>query len=225
MRSELNQDGDAVAREVLIDEDLYALLMDHAESAHETANEVLRRLLPGDSSMLRLKTAAPQTGVGDLMPFLIAGLMAPGDELRYEQPKKQLVHHGTVTASGCVSAAGHHFRKVSPALKALTGHEVSGWTSWMHAPSGRLLADLRQELRRGPARRAATSALASTDVPGPPAGAGWAVNVSSELREVDDQFLVVARGRARADRAERSRRGRGAAAPDLDDEGVRLSNR
>lgn len=201
-------------RRVLVDDDVYALLVGHVQPAGGTVNDVLRRLLLGDLRWLPVRAAAlARTGVGDLMPFLTAGLIATGDELRYDQPRKQLVHRGTVTASGCVIAGDQIFRKLSPALSALVGHEASGWSHWRHTPSGRRLQDLRDELRRRPVHRLAAPAFKSVPVAAvgellsPPTGAagGWAVGNPGELDEVGP-LLRAARAMALEDRAQRSRR-------------------
>lgn len=189
-----------MTRSVAVDEEVYVLLVTRAESAGQTANDVLRELLeaptlPSPTSVLPDRPAA----IGDLKPLLTVGLVAAGDELVYEQPMKRLVHRGTVTADGCVIAGGEVFQKVSPALKRLVGHEASGWAHWTHVRSGRLLMDLRDDLRRRPAGPA--------QAPRRPLGTGSAPAVGV-LKDSDGvvSALTVARAMAVADRRERLRR-------------------
>jgi hypothetical protein len=82
------------------------------------------------------------------MPFIEAGLLAAGDELVHEQPRKGLVHRARVTGDGWLAVDGRAFRRVSPALKSCVGHEINGWGQWTHVRSGRRMQKLREELRQ-----------------------------------------------------------------------------
>lgn len=96
-----------MGRGVMVDDEVYVLLMSRAESMGQSPSEVLRGLLVGQSlpSPAAVGSIRP-TGMGALKPLLTGGLVAAGDELVFEQRRKRLVHRATVTADGCVLAGG-----------------------------------------------------------------------------------------------------------------------
>ena len=141
-------------RKIEIDDEVFAVLQLHARPLEDAANDVLRRLLlcQGNGEATRpsgeTRPSRPRKGTGDLMPFLEAGLLQPGDQLTHSQPRKGLVHQAVVAADGWLEVAGRPFPKVSPALKACVGHEINGWGQWTHKRTGRRLQSLREELAR-----------------------------------------------------------------------------
>ncbi|MEQ4303739.1 hypothetical protein ABNF97_20565 [Plantactinospora sp. B6F1] len=132
-----------------MDDEVYALLQQHAQPFVDRENDVLRRLLGLDGEQPPRTAGAPRRRTGDLMPFINAELLRPGDELVHVQPRRGLEHRATVTSDGHLELAdGRVFGKPSPALKACVGHDINGWDQWTHTPSGHRLKDLREELRR-----------------------------------------------------------------------------
>jgi hypothetical protein len=137
--------GVAVPHTIQVDDEIYELLLRHARPFVDRENDVLRRLLLSDAKSV----PPPAPGrTGDLMPYLEAGLLAVGDELVYDQPRKGRVHRGVVNAQGCIESGGLVHRKVSPSLKTLVGHEINGWGYWTHVRTGKVLHEFRVELRR-----------------------------------------------------------------------------
>ncbi|GAA4757697.1 hypothetical protein GCM10023328_47020 [Modestobacter marinus] len=132
-------------RKIEIDDEVYALLQRHARPFEDRENDVLRRLLFNDDALRKLQSASRP---GDLLPYLDAGLLEAGDDLIHEQPRKGRIHRGTVTPDGGIEVSGEVYLKVSPALKAVVGHEINGWGQWVLARTGQRLQDLRDELRR-----------------------------------------------------------------------------
>jgi hypothetical protein len=136
-------------RNIEVDDDVYALLQRHATPFVDSENDVLRRLLLGDGVGEPAEVNDVRRGPGDLLPYIEAGLMAAGDELIHDQPRKGKTNRARVAGDGWVEVDGHPaFKQVSPALKALVGHEINGWGQWTHVPSGRRLQELREELQR-----------------------------------------------------------------------------
>jgi hypothetical protein len=132
-------------RKIEIDDEIYALLQRHARPFEDRENDVLRRLLLAGPAT---PAPAPSGRPGDLLPYIAAGLIQPGDELVHEQPRKGRVHRATVSERGGIDVDGYIHPKVSPALKAMVGHEINGWSQWTHAKTGKTLHELRVELRR-----------------------------------------------------------------------------
>ncbi|GAA4744508.1 hypothetical protein GCM10023328_28020 [Modestobacter marinus] len=132
-------------RKIEIDDEVYALLQRYARPFEDRENDVLRRLLFADDASFEPKAASRP---GDLLPYLDAGLLEVGDELVHEQPRKGRVHRGTVTPDGGIKVGGEVYPKVSPALKAVVGHEINGWGQWVLTRTGQRLQDVREELRR-----------------------------------------------------------------------------
>jgi len=77
-----------------------------------------------------------------------AGLLTPGDVLRFKRPRVGQVHKAVVTADSTLSLeGGQEFRSPSKAAKvAADMPAVDGWHAWTVASSGRSLDSLRQEL-------------------------------------------------------------------------------
>ncbi|PRY28005.1 hypothetical protein CLV70_109161 [Pseudosporangium ferrugineum] len=82
------------------------------------------------------------------MPLLEAGLIAAGDLLRHEQPRRHMVHEATVTSRGWLKLTdGRQFSTPSRALAEQTGTTINGWI-YVHVPSGRSLLQLRARVKR-----------------------------------------------------------------------------
>ncbi|MFI7076421.1 hypothetical protein ACIBO1_03895 [Micromonospora sp. NPDC049903] len=128
-----------------VDDDVYALLQQHARPFVDQENDVLRRLLGLDGSPTAV---ANRVSGGDLRALIDAKLLAPGDELVHIQTRKGLTHRAVVTADGNIRLPdGSTYAKPSPALKACVGHDINGWGQWIHAQSRESLQSLREALR------------------------------------------------------------------------------
>ncbi|WP_329324191.1 hypothetical protein [[Kitasatospora] papulosa] len=133
-------------RSIEVDDDVFAFLQRHSEPLVDTPNTVLRRLLLRGEESATGKTVIRKAG--DLLPMIEAGLAAPGDKLQHHQPRRARTHEATITPDGWVELPdGRAFPKPSPALKAQTGSEINGWGKYTHVPSGRLLQELREDIR------------------------------------------------------------------------------
>jgi CBS domain-containing protein len=77
-----------------------------------------------------------------------AGLLAPGDALRFERPRTHKTHNAVITAEGTlVLDDGQEFRSPSRAAAvAADTVAVDGWHAWTVSSSGRSLDALRQGL-------------------------------------------------------------------------------
>ncbi|WP_158712233.1 hypothetical protein [Streptomyces sp. NRRL F-5135] len=129
-------------RTIEIDAEVFAYLQRHGEPLVDTPNDVLRRLLLGDTESSAGEARQP----GALMFILEAGLVAPGDRLRHHQPRLKRTHESVITPDGWVELPdGRVFAQPSPALKAQTGVDINGWGQYIHLASGRRLQDLREE--------------------------------------------------------------------------------
>jgi CBS domain-containing protein len=105
-----------------------------------------------------------------------AGLLAPGDVLRFKRPRVGRAHKAVVTADSTLSLeGGQDFRSPSAAAKvAADMPAVDGWHAWTVAPSGRSLDSLRQELLdQVAARTVAEAATADSGAPSLPDRYGW----------------------------------------------------
>ncbi|WP_433212031.1 hypothetical protein ACQP00_51645 [Dactylosporangium sp. CS-047395] len=143
-------------RTIEVDDEVFAFLQQHCEPLVDTPNDVLRRLLLGggsEESPKRLEAATvarPRVlrRKGALSPLIKAGLIAPGDVLRHEQPRRRMVHEATVTAHGWVRLAdGRLFSTPSRALAEQTGTTINGW-GYVHVPSGKPLYELRAQVEQ-----------------------------------------------------------------------------
>ncbi|MFG1883824.1 hypothetical protein [Micromonospora sp. NPDC049102] len=131
-----------------IDDQVYALLQQHAVPFVDRENDVLRRLLGLDLGPEKAKE--DRRPGGDLMGLIEAKLLSPGDELIHVQSRKGRTHRAVVTADGHLRLPdGSTYAKPSPALKACVGHDVNGWGQWTHVRSDKPLQALRQKLLQG----------------------------------------------------------------------------
>ena len=138
-------------RTIEVDDEVFAFLQQHCEPLVDTPNDVLRRLLlSGGSEELQERTTPTKRRVlrrpGALLPLINAGLLAPGDVLRHEQPRRGMVHEVTVTPRGWLKLAdGRSFSTPSRALAEQTGTTINGWI-YVHEPSGKQLYALRRQV-------------------------------------------------------------------------------
>ena len=140
-------------RIIEVDEEVFAFLQQHCEPLVDTPNDVLRRLLldrePPESQE---GTVGPAKRLlrrpGALLPLINAGIVAAGDLVRHEQPRRRMVHEATITARGWLKLAdGQSFATPSRALAEQTGTTINGW-SYVHVPSGKPLQELRAQVER-----------------------------------------------------------------------------
>ncbi|MFI6267784.1 restriction system modified-DNA reader domain-containing protein [Micromonospora zamorensis] len=132
-----------------VDDQVYALLQQHAKPFVDRENDVLRRLLGLDLGFERAKE--DRRPDGDLMGLIEAELLIPGDELIHVQTRKRRTHRAVVTTDGHLRLPdGSTYAKPSPALKACVGHDINGWGQWTHVRSGKPLQVLREKLLREP---------------------------------------------------------------------------
>jgi hypothetical protein len=126
-------------RNIEVDDEVYTALQRAARPFVETTpNEVLRRLLLGESHK------GEPRGAGDLMPLLEEGRLRAGDRLIHHQPRRNRTFTAEVTEDGYIRLEnGSEFAKPSPALRACVGSEVNGWGQWKVERTGRPLQDLR----------------------------------------------------------------------------------
>ncbi|WP_238433582.1 restriction system modified-DNA reader domain-containing protein [Micromonospora tarensis] len=131
-----------------VDDQVYALLQQHAEPFVDRENDVLRRLLGIDLGPEKVKEDGRPGG--DLMGLIEAELLVPGDELIHVQSRKGRTHRAVVTTDGYLRLPdGSTYAKPSPALKACVGHDINGWGQWTHARSNVPLQALRKKLLDG----------------------------------------------------------------------------
>ena len=62
-----------------------------------------------------------------LKDLIDAGLLQPGQELRYQAPNRALAH---ITSEGFVHLDGINYHSLSSAAKHITGYPVNGWIVW-----------------------------------------------------------------------------------------------
>ncbi|MFF8814486.1 restriction system modified-DNA reader domain-containing protein [Streptomyces pactum] len=133
-------------RMIEVDEEVFAFLRRHCRPPVDTPNDVLRRMLLDEGARA---SAPPVRRAGELKQLIDDGLIAPGDTLRYHEPRRGRTHEATVAADGWIEVPGSgSFPKPSSALKAQTGIDADGWAKYTHVPGGRLLEELREDLRR-----------------------------------------------------------------------------
>ncbi|MER7166528.1 hypothetical protein ABT336_10750 [Micromonospora sp. NPDC000207] len=141
-------------RTIEVDDEVFAFLQQHCEPLIDTPNDVLRRLLlSGDSEEPPEKPAPTRPRLlrrpGALLPLINANVVAPGDVLRHEQPRRRMVHEATITPRGWLKLAdGRSFSTPSRALAEQTGTTINGWI-YVHVPSGKPLYVLRRQVEHG----------------------------------------------------------------------------
>ncbi|MEW2133284.1 hypothetical protein [Streptomyces sp. NPDC005435] len=131
-------------RTIQVDDEVFAYLQSRSVPLVDTPNDVLRRLLLMNQGPVAAQEDARRPG--SLMPLIEAGLVAPGDKLRYHQSRLRRTHEARISPDGWVELSdGRAFPQPSPALKAQIHTEVNAWRCYVHVPSGRLLHELRLE--------------------------------------------------------------------------------
>jgi hypothetical protein len=148
-------------KEIEIDDEVYAFLGAEARPFQDSPNDVLRRLLLGNSSRSAARPAEPpraiplkrprpriipKRGPGRLSRLIQEELVSAGDQLTHERKRTGDIFHATVTGDGWIRAEGQDYVAPSPALKAYVGTEIDGWAYWVHDESGKTLRELRSEL-------------------------------------------------------------------------------
>ena len=144
----------ANARRIYIDEDVYALLVANIRPfIDKTENDVLRNLLGLDReaqpagplpSAVATTTRRWHSEI-ELIDLMKAGLVKPGDVLRFRLPRRGKTVTAVVTANGQVETPDSKVHSSpSAALTYLVGHSINGW-KFVHE-SGESLHDLRSKL-------------------------------------------------------------------------------
>ena len=88
----------------------------------------------------------------DMQLLLRLRHLTAGQQLRFPQPRKGLVHKATVEPDGALRFLGKRYSSPSGAAGAASGTSTNGWTAW-HTTDGRALDDLRRTARKRPGRR------------------------------------------------------------------------
>lgn len=128
-------------------EDLYHELERLAVPFEDTSPvDVIRRLV----SMPRPYAKSSRKGSqqdGHLLMLVRHGLIAAGDMLVYERPRRGDSFTATVTDDGWLALSdGRKARSPSGAIKLLVGTTDNGFKAWRHFPSGKKLEELRAEI-------------------------------------------------------------------------------
>lgn len=83
---------------------------------------------------------------GSLLPLIQAGVITAGDSLRHEMVRSGRAYTATVTSDGGLNTDIGYFTAPSTALTRLLGSSRNGWDHWVHVPTGKPLAALREML-------------------------------------------------------------------------------
>ena len=139
-----------------IDDDLAEAVEAHMrldESREDVVRRLLRLGLDAASGAVRRPTRQPETGTRTrrvhgvtLEDLLRARLIAEGDELTFRETRRGITHTALVDARGRLLTDHGTESSPSTALGNLVGYSINGWKSWVHAPSGKKLSDLRDGL-------------------------------------------------------------------------------
>lgn len=125
-----------------IDDEVYAELERHVKG-FERPNDVLRRLLLGDTTTAPIAVVSSRRG--KLLPLLQAQRIAVGDVLVHERKRKGDRFEATVAEQGWLDVNGRPYQSPSPALSHLVGSQIDGWHNWKHVKSGKTLRELRDD--------------------------------------------------------------------------------
>ena len=83
-----------------------------------------------------------------LFSMVADGTLCAGDELRYVQPRKGVVHVAYVLADGQLQIGdGRRFPTPAAAINACHGSLTEGWRTWRRVSDNRTLGELREEHR------------------------------------------------------------------------------
>lgn len=133
---------------VEIDEDVAAAIRGEILRG-EPRDRIVQRLL---LEALRGRTTAPPPAArkrvdvpGSLKQLLDAGLIAEGDEIRFTEVRRGVVHVGRIDADGRIHTDMGVQTSPSTALRQLLNYSMNGWKYWVHVATGKTLAELRGE--------------------------------------------------------------------------------
>ncbi|MFZ2529409.1 MAG: hypothetical protein WAX14_17435 [Rhodococcus sp. (in: high G+C Gram-positive bacteria)] len=87
----------------------------------------------------------------DMYLLLRLRYLTAGQQLRFTQRRKGLVHTATVESDGSLRFQGRRYSSPSSAAGAASGTSTNGWIAW-HTTDGRVLDDLRRTARAGNGR-------------------------------------------------------------------------
>jgi hypothetical protein len=101
------------------------------------------RMAPTRRTSSRLRQREPQ-----LIDMVADGILHVGDELRYVQPRKGIVHTARVLADGRLQLEdGRRYPTPAAAITACHGSLTDGWRTWRRVSDNRTLAELRDDHR------------------------------------------------------------------------------
>lgn len=99
-----------------------------------------------DDQQSKARTRAVHNeSISDLMR---AGLIAEGDRVYHEQPRKGTSFAARITRAGQLLTGGRHYASPSTALSDLTGSSRNGWRDWRLERTGETLEQIRERFRR-----------------------------------------------------------------------------
>jgi len=134
---------------VEIDEDLAAAIEEQMLLGESREGVVHRLLVKALGEKAATPSPASRTRVvvsGSLKQLLDAGLIAEGDEIRYKEVRRGVVHIGRIDADGLIHTDKGVEKSPSTALGDLVNYSINGWKHWVHTATGKTLATLREEM-------------------------------------------------------------------------------
>jgi len=135
---------------VEIDEDLAAAIeaqMLLGESREDVVHRLLLKAL-SERTLAPITTARTRVVVsGSIRQLMDAGLIAENDEIHYTEVRRGLSHVGRIDADGRIHTDKGVSNSPSTALEQLVNYSINGWKAWIHAATGKPLAELRAEMR------------------------------------------------------------------------------
>ena len=140
---------------VEINNDLAAAIEQQMQLDESHQQVVRRLLLAGLKAQGRSATKpAPRAAhgrtrivvEGTVQDLLRSGLVSDGDELRYAEARRRIVHTARIHSDGRIQTDKATRSSPSSALRDLVGYEINGWKCWIHVRSGKTLSALRDGL-------------------------------------------------------------------------------
>jgi Restriction Enzyme Adenine Methylase Associated len=134
---------------VEIEEDLAAVVQEQTaqgESRERIVNRLLQQALGEHSAPSRPAVRTRVSVAGSLKDLLCAGLIAEGDAVRYTEVRRGTIHVGRIDSDGRIRTDKGVHSSPSTALRQLVNYSMNGWKCWIHAPTGKSLAQLRAEI-------------------------------------------------------------------------------
>lgn len=135
-----------------IDDDLAEAIEEHMR-LDESYDDVVRRLLRRALDVLAVPQSERQTSprsravIGGTVSDLIrAGLVRPGDALRFREARRGVDHEARIEPDGRITTSNGTEVSPSAALRNLLSYNVNGWKAWVHVRSGKTLSALRDGL-------------------------------------------------------------------------------